>query len=136
MGAIELHIFNLELTALAFTIASLPKQFSTPMFWDDSDLQELRGTAIFGTLCVIAIPHVVSYASTDKIGKDDADAEYRRKIIPLLSVTVLATLHIARLSMYIIGKKRLVPTRTWRGNLRVGKLSSSWERNSLSIIPY
>lgn len=47
----------------------LPRTFSTPMFWNDEDLKELEGTDIVG-----------------KIGKDDAEATYKRDVEPLVEV--------------------------------------------------
>lgn len=46
-------------------LASLPTQFDTPIFWSDEELQELRGTAV-----------------VDKIGRDEAERDYREKLAP------------------------------------------------------
>ncbi|KAJ3544364.1 hypothetical protein NMY22_g2810 [Coprinellus aureogranulatus] len=43
----------------------LPASFDTPMFWDAPDLAELKGTSI-----------------VEKLGKEDAENEYRTKLIP------------------------------------------------------
>ncbi|EKM54733.1 uncharacterized protein PHACADRAFT_97093 [Phanerochaete carnosa HHB-10118-sp] len=43
----------------------LPDGFDTPMFWDDADLEELKGTAV-----------------VDKIGKDDAENNFKTKLLP------------------------------------------------------
>ncbi|GAA5801774.1 hypothetical protein HPULCUR_007227 [Helicostylum pulchrum] len=45
----------------------LPRNFSTPMFWDQQDLKELDGTDI-----------------VSKIGKEDAEATYERDIKPIV----------------------------------------------------
>ncbi|KAI8094076.1 hypothetical protein BDF21DRAFT_331545 [Thamnidium elegans] len=45
----------------------LPRNFSTPMFWDQQDLKELNGTDI-----------------VSKIGKEDAEATYERDIKPIV----------------------------------------------------
>ncbi|TCD67866.1 hypothetical protein EIP91_011863 [Steccherinum ochraceum] len=46
-------------------LADLPSTFSTPMFWSSEELDELKGTAV-----------------VDKIGKDDAERDYREKLMP------------------------------------------------------
>ena len=65
----------------------LPKKFDTPMFWDDDDLAELKGTAVVGwfsqdRLCcrISLIP------SKDKLGKEQVEADYKEKIVPALQV--------------------------------------------------
>ncbi|KAG2201074.1 hypothetical protein INT47_010826 [Mucor saturninus] len=45
----------------------LPRQFSTPMFWNETDLLELKGTDIVA-----------------KIGKEDAEATYERDVKPFV----------------------------------------------------
>ena len=46
----------------------MPTHFSTPMFWEQVDLQHLAGTSI-----------------ADKIAKDEAEADYHSKAIPFIS---------------------------------------------------
>lgn len=43
----------------------LPNSFDTPMFWNETDLDELKGTAV-----------------VDKIGKDDAEKDFKNKLLP------------------------------------------------------
>ncbi|KAI8150416.1 hypothetical protein BJV82DRAFT_587127 [Fennellomyces sp. T-0311] len=45
----------------------LPKDFSTPMFWNKDELEELKGTGI-----------------VEKIGKDDAEAMFAQEIQPII----------------------------------------------------
>ncbi|KAH9946963.1 SET domain-containing protein [Amylocystis lapponica] len=45
----------------------LPAVFDTPMFWSEDDLQELKGTAV-----------------VDKIGREDAERDYKTKVVPAL----------------------------------------------------
>ncbi|KAF6763120.1 hypothetical protein DFP72DRAFT_874754 [Ephemerocybe angulata] len=45
----------------------LPTSFDTPMFWDEKDLAELQGTSI-----------------VSKLGKEDAEEEYKTKLVPAL----------------------------------------------------
>ncbi|KAG2183393.1 hypothetical protein INT43_006399 [Umbelopsis isabellina] len=45
----------------------LPKEFSTPMFWDQKDLKELAGTSVI-----------------DKIGKEDAETLYNETLLPII----------------------------------------------------
>lgn len=47
----------------------MPRQFSTPMFWKEEDLNELEGTDIVA-----------------KIGKEDAEATYARDVKPFVEV--------------------------------------------------
>ncbi|EIW83379.1 SET domain-containing protein [Coniophora puteana RWD-64-598 SS2] len=46
-------------------LSSLPSTFDTPMFWSAEDLEELKGTAV-----------------PDKIGRNDAEKDYREKLVP------------------------------------------------------
>ncbi|KAG1848214.1 SET domain-containing protein [Suillus tomentosus] len=48
-------------------LASLPRQFDTPIFWSDEELQELQGTA-----------------AVDKIGRDEAERDYHEKLTPAI----------------------------------------------------
>ncbi|KAF9067729.1 hypothetical protein BDP27DRAFT_1225377 [Rhodocollybia butyracea] len=48
-------------------LATLPKNFDTPMFWNDTDLKELEGTAVVG-----------------KLGRDDAERDYHEKVLPAI----------------------------------------------------
>ncbi|KAF8629885.1 hypothetical protein AX15_003242 [Amanita polypyramis BW_CC] len=48
-------------------LSILPDRFDTPMFWDRNDLYELEGTVV-----------------VEKIGKDQANQEYLKKILPAL----------------------------------------------------
>ncbi|TFY56372.1 hypothetical protein EVJ58_g7685 [Rhodofomes roseus] len=48
-------------------LSSLPSAFDTPMFWSDEDLRELSGTSV-----------------VDKIGKEEAEADYREKVAPAI----------------------------------------------------
>ncbi|KAA1471795.1 SET domain-containing protein, partial [Dentipellis sp. KUC8613] len=48
-------------------LASLPTSFDTPMFWNEADLEELEGTAV-----------------VEKIGKEQAEKDYREKVVPAL----------------------------------------------------
>ncbi|KAJ2964450.1 hypothetical protein NQZ79_g637 [Umbelopsis isabellina] len=45
----------------------LPKEFSTPMFWDQKDLEELASTSVI-----------------DKIGKEDAETLYKETLLPII----------------------------------------------------
>ncbi|KAI0314231.1 SET domain-containing protein [Amylostereum chailletii] len=45
----------------------LPSSFDTPMFWTEEELMELKATAV-----------------VDKLGKDQAEKDYREKIVPVL----------------------------------------------------
>ncbi|KAL7420280.1 Ribosomal lysine N-methyltransferase 4 [Cryptotrichosporon argae] len=49
-------------------LSNMPTSFDTPMFWDEADRALLKGTDI-----------------EERIGKEDAEQEYRDKIVPLLS---------------------------------------------------
>ncbi|KAJ3507304.1 hypothetical protein NLJ89_g6379 [Agrocybe chaxingu] len=44
---------------------SLPTSFDTPMFWNDEDLAELKGTSV-----------------VDKLGKDQAEKDFAEKVLP------------------------------------------------------
>ncbi|KAI0066033.1 SET domain-containing protein [Artomyces pyxidatus] len=48
-------------------LESLPTSFDTPMFWSPDDLEELKGTAV-----------------VEKLGRDQAEADYREKVLPML----------------------------------------------------
>lgn len=50
-----------------FYFGILPRHFDTPMFWDEKDLAQLKGTNVIG-----------------KIGKDDATKDYVEKIRPFI----------------------------------------------------
>ncbi|KDR75090.1 hypothetical protein GALMADRAFT_248981 [Galerina marginata CBS 339.88] len=45
----------------------MPTQFNTPMFWNEDDLTELKGTSV-----------------VEKLGKDQAEKDYREKILPAI----------------------------------------------------
>ncbi|KAI0683143.1 SET domain-containing protein [Cytidiella melzeri] len=45
----------------------LPSKFETPMFWDEAELEELKGTSV-----------------VDKIGKAEAEKDFYSKIVPLI----------------------------------------------------
>ncbi|CAG8438358.1 9829_t:CDS:2 [Acaulospora morrowiae] len=47
----------------------LPSEFNTPMFWNDVELDELRGTGVI-----------------DKIGKDDAEKAFADRLLPFIQV--------------------------------------------------
>ncbi|KAL0956810.1 hypothetical protein HGRIS_002923 [Hohenbuehelia grisea] len=49
-------------------LASLPSKFDTPMFWNEQDLAELKGTSV-----------------VEKLGKEDAERDYREKLLPVIS---------------------------------------------------
>ncbi|KAH8806828.1 SET domain-containing protein [Flagelloscypha sp. PMI_526] len=46
---------------------SLPTNFETPMFWEESEIAELKGTAV-----------------PDKIGRADAERDYHEKVVPAM----------------------------------------------------
>ncbi|BFZ61418.1 Ribosomal lysine N-methyltransferase 4 [Saitoella coloradoensis] len=48
-------------------LAILPEAFSTPMFWSEEELTELKGTAVL-----------------DKVGRAEADETYQTKIVPVI----------------------------------------------------
>ncbi|EMD33693.1 hypothetical protein CERSUDRAFT_56467 [Gelatoporia subvermispora B] len=48
-------------------MSSMPDTFTTPMFWSEEEIQELKGTAV-----------------VDKIGRDDAERDYYEKLIPAI----------------------------------------------------
>jgi len=45
----------------------MPREFSTPMFWPEADLDHLRGTSI-----------------ENKLGRDEAEATYHEKVLPFV----------------------------------------------------
>ncbi|TFK44282.1 hypothetical protein BDQ12DRAFT_708264 [Crucibulum laeve] len=49
--------------------AILPAVFDTPMFWDNADLEELKGTSV-----------------VEKLGRDDAEKDYNEKVVPAVQV--------------------------------------------------
>ncbi|KAF8342326.1 uncharacterized protein EI90DRAFT_1330827 [Cantharellus anzutake] len=61
----------------------LPNTFSTPMFWGEEDLKELEGTSMFGK-CWKSGDDNVNLPLADKIGKEEAEAEYHSRIVPVL----------------------------------------------------
>ena len=63
--------------------ASLPSGFETPMFWNDEELAELRGTSVVGTKCVILrFARCPKAKSLGKIGRSDAEDDYHNKVVP------------------------------------------------------
>jgi hypothetical protein len=68
----------------------LPDQFQTPMFWNTDDLEELRGTSIFGQ-CVFSnsLLSVITCIVLDKIGRAEAEKDYHEKLMPALKVNFL-----------------------------------------------
>ena len=57
------------------------------MFWKDEDIEELRGTSIFGEstdhLGIFSLIDV----SVDKIGRVEAERDYHEKLLPVIKVT-------------------------------------------------
>ncbi|KAG1715770.1 hypothetical protein ID866_1394 [Astraeus odoratus] len=51
---------------------TLPTAFDTPMFWDEDDLQELKGTGV-----------------VDKIGREDAERAYHETLVPAIKTAPL-----------------------------------------------
>ncbi|KAK3818907.1 MAG: hypothetical protein J3Q66DRAFT_281983 [Benniella sp.] len=49
----------------------LPTEFSTPMFWSDEELEELKGTGV-----------------VDKIGKEEAESVFKDQLWPLISANL------------------------------------------------
>ncbi|KAG6873529.1 hypothetical protein C0995_014399 [Termitomyces sp. Mi166 len=48
-------------------LATLPTQFDTPMFWNETDLKELDGTSV-----------------VEKLGREEAEQSYREKLLPVI----------------------------------------------------
>ena len=66
--------------------ASLPYSFNTPMFWSESDLKELEGTAVVGPSSMRLDISRALRVLLDKIGKEDAERDYNEKIVPVIEV--------------------------------------------------
>lgn len=59
------------------------------MFWEQSELEELAGTSIAGMYPYVRpmIQHN-DVQRIEKIGKDDANEDYRTRIVPLITVSI------------------------------------------------
>lgn len=66
---------------------SMPKVFTTPMFWTEQEREALKGTDIEGiSICVYNVAPRAD--GVERIGKDQAEEEYRETIAPLLKVRI------------------------------------------------
>jgi hypothetical protein len=81
-----------KLTILDLCLDVLPREFSTPMFWSQAELEELKGTSIYGSafppslelLLTSYRTHWQSTTSTGKIGIEEATKEYTDRLLPLI----------------------------------------------------
>lgn len=56
------------------------------MFWPEDDLNELAGTAVVGPSSISPnIPGALRVL-LDKIGKEDAERDYKEKVVPVIEV--------------------------------------------------
>jgi SET domain-containing protein 6 len=96
----------------------LPKEFSTPMFWEQKDLDELAGTSVIGKSKAEKTPAAAIMHLTrrfiDKIGKDDAETLYKETLLPIIQVmsTIMkietATVKLKSISMSTTESPRCV----------------------------
>ena len=54
------------------------------MFWSTEEIEELRGTAVFGKSPSPFLTHPPPNFYTDKIGREDAERDYHKKLIPTI----------------------------------------------------
>lgn len=71
----------------------MPREFSTPMFWTEDERSALKGTDIEG-MPTNLIQIGMWADDVERIGKDQAEEEYRNTIEPLLKVSLLPTLRL------------------------------------------
>jgi len=50
-------------------VETLPRQFTTPMFWSEEDLRELEGTAIFGKHSNVVYETFYNFFFQTKLGE-------------------------------------------------------------------
>ena len=70
----------------------LPDGFDTPIFWNDADLEELKGSPTLGALnhfsdCLIPEKAFLP----ERLGKEEAERDYREKILPAIRVSSSAS---------------------------------------------
>lgn len=56
------------------------------MFWSDSELEELKGTAVVGLSATCYCRRILLRVYVDKIGRDDAEKDYNEKLAPAVKV--------------------------------------------------
>lgn len=66
-------------------VESMPREFSTPMFWSEDERSALKGTDIEGMYT--AYTNGAGADEVERIGKDQAEEEYHKTIEPLLKVS-------------------------------------------------
>ena len=77
---------------------AMPKSFDTPIFWGEDDLAELKGTCVVGWSLLLSIAHLhhilchfheaytlIKFAP-EKLGRDQAEKDYREKVLPAVQV--------------------------------------------------
>ena len=71
----------------------LPREFDTPMFWNDDDLAELEGTGVIGNELKLfkLLLEVTMYMNgifimIDKIGKADMERQFNEYFLPIIQV--------------------------------------------------
>ena len=71
-----------------FTIKEVvPRSYDTPMFWDDDDLAELKGTAVEGLFAEnVDLLGFLLTLFEDSLGKEQVEIDYREKIVPAIQV--------------------------------------------------
>ena len=90
----------------------LPESFSTPMFWSAEDLEALKGTTVIGAPpCCVVLSHHDNGPRTsfypEKIGKEDAEEEYRSRIVPVIKVRMLLVICLSIKIFSMTGFQRL-----------------------------
>jgi hypothetical protein len=95
-------------------VAILPRTFDTPMFWNESDLEELKGSSVVGSSAYyLACSRRFSTLGLfiEKIGKEDAEKDYHEKLLPAISVRFCWLFHdaVVDLSYYTSDSNGFVP---------------------------
>jgi SET domain-containing protein 6 len=92
----------------------LPRTFDTPMFWNESDLEELKGSSVVGSsaYCLVCSRRFSTCGLfIEKIGKEDAEKDYYEKLLPAISVRSCWLIYevVVYFSYYASDSNRFVP---------------------------
>lgn len=71
----------------------MPRVFTTPMFWTEDERAGLKGTDIEGK-STLMLRTTQPADIIDRIGKEDAEKEYKDTIEPLLKVSSHSLHHV------------------------------------------
>jgi len=63
------------------------------MFWNETELEQLKGTSVVGLFFVQLISYLeiydfdpIRFVRAEKLGKEDAEKDYAEKVVPAIQV--------------------------------------------------